>query len=45
VARHHPDLIPFEELNEAEKVYDRNTALETLRTIIALGYRIEKCPE
>ncbi len=38
----HPDLIPYEELAESEKEYDRNTAMQTLKAIIALGYRIEK---
>ena len=40
--KHHPCLIPYEELSESEKAYDRNTALETLRLIVKLGYRIEK---
>lgn len=37
-----PCLVPYSELPEAEKEYDRITALETLKTIIKLGYRIEK---
>ncbi len=37
-----PCLVPYSELSEGEKEYDRNTALETLKLIIALGYRIEK---
>ena len=36
----HPCLIPYEELSEEEKSYDRNTALETLKCIISLGYTI-----
>jgi hypothetical protein len=40
--RQHPDLVPYGELSEAEKHYDRDTAMETLRAIIALGYRIER---
>ncbi len=40
--KEHPCLIPYEELPESEKVYDRNTALETLKAIQALGYRITK---
>ena len=39
-AREHPDLVPFAELHETEKEYDRATARETLRAIVALGYRI-----
>ncbi len=37
-----PCLIPYGELPESEKEYDRNTALETLRLIVKLGYRITK---
>lgn len=42
--KEHPDLVPYEMLTEAEKTYDRITAMETLKTIIALGYRIERSP-
>ena len=35
-----PSLIPYDRLSESEKDYDRNTALETLRLIIKLGYSI-----
>jgi len=38
----HPGLVPYEELSEVEKDYDRSTSLETLKAIVALGYRIEK---
>lgn len=38
----HPGLIPYEELSEVEKDYDRSTSLETLKAIIGLGYKIEK---
>lgn len=37
-----PLLIPYVELPESEKEYDRNTALETLRLIIKLGYEIRR---
>lgn len=40
--RTHPCLIPYEELSEEEKEYDRNTSLETLKLIISLGYSIKK---
>lgn len=36
----HPCLIPYDELPESEKEYDRNTALETLKLIIKLGYNV-----
>lgn len=42
VARTTPCLVPYDELPEEEKAYDRNTALETLRLIVKFGYRIEK---
>ena len=37
-----PCLVPYEELPEEEKEYDRKTALETIKLIIKLGYKIEK---
>lgn len=37
-----PLLVPYEELSESEKEYDRNTAYETLKLILKLGYKIEK---
>ena len=36
----HPCLIPYEELPESEKVYDRNTSQQTLRLIMKLGFKI-----
>ena len=38
--KQHPCLVPYEELPEEEKAYDRNTAQETLRLIIKLGFTI-----
>lgn len=37
-----PCLVPYDALTETEKAYDRNTALETIKLIIALGYTVEK---
>ena len=37
-----PCLVPYGVLSESEKEYDRNTALQTLKLIVSLGYRIEK---
>ena len=37
-----PCLVPYEELPESEKEYDRKTALETLKVMQKLGYKIEK---
>ncbi|HLK57077.1 MAG TPA: RyR domain-containing protein [Chthonomonadaceae bacterium] len=40
--KEHPCLVPYEQLSEIEKQYDRNTALETLKLLIALGYKVVK---
>lgn len=40
--KEHPCLVSYEDLPESEREYDRSTAGETLRAIIAIGYRIEK---
>ena len=37
-----PCLIAYDNLSENEKEYDRNTAIETLKLIIKLGYSIQK---
>jgi len=37
-----PCLVPYDELPESEKEYDRNTAFETLKLITKLGYEIKK---
>jgi RyR domain-containing protein len=42
--KEHPSLVPYDELPESEKEYDRSTAMETLKVLLALGYRIEKGP-
>ena len=39
-----PCLIPYEELPELEKDYDRDTALGTLTLISKLGFKIIKEP-
>ena len=41
-AKTHPDLVPYQDLPEPEKEYDRKTAMETLKAIVALGFRIER---
>ena len=35
-----PLLVPYDELPESEKDYDRSTALSTIKLIIKKGYRI-----
>ncbi len=37
-----PCLVPYDDLPEREKDFDRNTAMGTLKLILKLGYRIEK---
>lgn len=37
-----PCLVPYNELPDSEKVYDKETAFSTLKLIIKLGYRISK---
>jgi hypothetical protein len=41
-AKLHPCLVPYEQLPESERAYDRVMAIETLKLILALGYRIQK---
>jgi len=38
----HPSLVPYDELPEEEKQYDRNTAVGTLKLIMKLGFNISK---
>ena len=40
--KHHPCLVPYEDLPEVEKAYDRDTALGTLKLICKLGFTITK---
>ena len=38
--KHHPCLIPYADLPDSERQYDRNAALDTLKAILALGFRV-----
>ena len=40
--KQHPCLVPYEELPEVEKAYDRDTALGTLKLICKLGFKISR---
>ena len=40
--KHNPCLVPYEELSDSEKEYDRNTSQETLKLILKLGFKIVK---
>lgn len=42
--KQHPCLVPYEELTETEKEYDRNTSQETLKLIMKLGFQIIPTP-
>ena len=42
--KEHPDLVPYEQLSESEKEYDRKTVIEALKAIMALGYEVRKGP-
>lgn len=38
----HPDLIPYSELTEGEKQFDRETAMNAIKLVIKLGFIIVK---
>jgi hypothetical protein len=40
--KEHPNLVPYEQLGEPEKDYDRKVALATLKLIVSLGWSISK---
>ena len=40
--KHHPCLVPYEDLPESEREYDRNTSIETLKLICKLGFKISR---
>ena len=40
--REHPDLVPYDQLPESEKEYDRKTVVEVLKAIFALDYDLTK---
>ena len=42
VQKTHPCLVPYEELPEEEKEYDRNTSIGTLKLIMKLGFKISQ---
>jgi class 3 adenylate cyclase/tetratricopeptide (TPR) repeat protein len=39
--KEHPGLIPYDQLSEGEKDYDRQTVLEAIKTLLAMGYAIQ----
>ena len=42
VAKKHPCLVPYDQLPESEKEYDRNAAMNTLKLVVAYGYDVVK---
>lgn len=42
VLKTHPCIVPFDELPESEREYDRRISSEVLRYIVKLGFTIEK---
>ena len=40
IHKKHPCLVPYDELPEEEKEYDRNTAMNTIKMVKKLGFRI-----
>ena len=40
--KQHPCLVPYDQLSDSEKGYDRETALQTLKVILQLGFKISK---
>jgi RyR domain len=42
VAKKNPCLVPYADLPESEKVYDRQTAGEVLKAILKLGYKVRR---
>jgi class 3 adenylate cyclase/tetratricopeptide (TPR) repeat protein len=39
--KEHPDLVPYEQLPESERQYDRQTAMESIKALLAMGYTIQ----
>lgn len=42
--KQHPGLVPYANLTDSEKEYDRRSAMETIKAILAMGYQIRKPP-
>src|SRR5579859_1983868 len=40
--KEHPNLVPYKQLPESEKDYDRKTALETIKMMQTLGYTVTR---
>jgi ryanodine receptor 2 len=42
VLKKHPCLLPYEDIPESEKEYDKTISLSIIKLLIKLGYKIEK---
>jgi class 3 adenylate cyclase/tetratricopeptide (TPR) repeat protein len=42
--KEHPCIVPYDDLPESEKEYDRKISLGVIQAMLALGYRIESAP-
>ena len=40
--KRHPCLVPYNELPEDEKEYDRNTSIGAIKLMVAMGYKVTK---
>jgi class 3 adenylate cyclase/tetratricopeptide (TPR) repeat protein len=39
--KEHPNLVPYEQLPESERQYDRQTALESVKALLAMGFTMQ----
>ena len=39
----HPCLVPYDDLPDSEKEYDRKTAAEAIKAVVSFGYTISAC--
>jgi hypothetical protein len=40
--KEHPCLVPYDELAESDREYDRVVSMQVLKAVLALGYRVTK---
>jgi hypothetical protein len=45
VAKHHPDLVPWEELDESTRDYDREPVRNLATLLATIGFQIERLPD
>ena len=41
ISKSHPCLVPYDELPDSEKTYDRVMVEQVIKAVVALGYRID----